>query len=91
LIEYILLAVSSLFVIVDPLAAVPSFLTMTPNDTPEQRIRSARLASCVAAAVLLVFAIAGNLVFKIFSMGAHWFRPCEHARGGMPRTMRWPR
>jgi hypothetical protein len=20
-----------------------------------------------------------------------WFRPCEHARGGMPRTMRWPR
>ncbi|MGC9941279.1 MAG: MarC family protein [Verrucomicrobiota bacterium] len=68
MIEYILLAVSSLFVIVDPLAAVPSFLTMTPNDTPEQRIRSARLASCVAAAVLLVFAIAGNLVFKIFSI-----------------------
>jgi len=20
-----------------------------------------------------------------------WFRPCEQARGGMPRTMRWPR
>jgi len=24
-------------------------------------------------------------------MGAYWFRPSEHARGGMPRTMRWPR
>jgi len=24
-------------------------------------------------------------------MGAYWYRPCEHARGGMPRTMRWPR
>ena len=44
LIEYILLAASSLFVIVDPLAAVPAFLAMTPNDTPEQRIRMARLA-----------------------------------------------
>lgn len=68
MIEYILLAVSSLFVIVDPLAAVPSFLAMTPNDTPEQRIRAAGLASCVAAAVLLVFATAGTLVFKIFSI-----------------------
>jgi len=24
-------------------------------------------------------------------MGGIWFRPCEHARGGMPRKMRWPR
>jgi len=68
LIEYILLATSSLFVIVDPLAAVPSFLTMTPNDTVEQRLRTARLACAVMAAVLLVFAIAGSLVFQIFSI-----------------------
>jgi multiple antibiotic resistance protein len=68
LLEYILLALSSLFVIVDPLAAVPSFLTMTPTDTPDQRIRAARLASCVAAGVLLVFAAAGTLVFRIFGI-----------------------
>jgi hypothetical protein len=30
--------------IVDPLAAVPSFLAMTPNDTVEQRLRTARVA-----------------------------------------------
>ena len=47
--EYILLAASSLFVIVDPLATVPAFLAMTPTDTPEQRMRMARLACCVAA------------------------------------------
>jgi multiple antibiotic resistance protein len=41
---YILLAASSLFVIVDPLATVPAFLAMTPNDTPEHRIKTARLA-----------------------------------------------
>lgn len=68
MLEYILLATSSLFVIVDPLAAVPSFLAMTPNDTTEQRLRTARLACCVMAAVLLIFASAGTLVFKIFSI-----------------------
>jgi multiple antibiotic resistance protein len=66
--EYILLAASSLFVIVDPLATVPAFLAMTPNDTPEQRIRTARLACCVAASVLLVFSIAGQLVFKVMGI-----------------------
>jgi len=33
--EYTLLAASSLFVIVDPLATIPAFLAMTPTDTPE--------------------------------------------------------
>ena len=66
--EYILLAVGSLFVIVDPLAAVPAFLAMTPNDSPEQRMRMARLACCVAAGVLLVFSIAGTLVFRVLSI-----------------------
>lgn len=62
--EYILLAASSLFVIVDPLATVPAFLAMTPTDTPEQRIRMARLACWVTAGVLLGFAIAGKWIFK---------------------------
>ncbi|HEX3857801.1 MAG TPA: MarC family protein [Verrucomicrobiae bacterium] len=66
--EYILLAASSLFVIVDPLATVPAFLAMTPSDTPEQRIRTARLACCVAASVLLVFSIAGQLLFKVMDI-----------------------
>ncbi len=66
--EYILLAVSSLFVIVDPLAAVPAFLAMTPTDTPEQRTRMARLACCVAAGVLLVFAVAGKWIFKFLGI-----------------------
>ena len=68
LIEYILLAVSSLFVIVDPLAAVPAFLAMTPADTPAQRIKMARLACCVAAGVLLVFAFAGKWIFKFLGI-----------------------
>jgi MarC family membrane protein len=68
LVEYILLAASSLFVIVDPLATVPAFLAMTPNDTPEQRIRTARVACSVTAGMLLAFAVAGTLVFKVFGI-----------------------
>jgi multiple antibiotic resistance protein len=63
-----LLASSSLFVIVDPLAAVPSFLTMTGNETMEQRLRTARVACGAMAVVLLLFAAAGTLVFKVFSI-----------------------
>ena len=66
--EYILLAASSLFVIVDPFATVPAFLAMTPADTPEQRIKMARLACCVMAGVLIVFAAAGKWIFKFLGI-----------------------
>src|SRR5208283_2496704 len=41
---------------------------MTPNDTPEQRIRMARLACCVTAGVLLAFSVAGQLIFKVLGI-----------------------
>ena len=63
-----MLAASSLFVIVDPLAVVPAFLAMTPNDTAEQRIRTARLACCVSAGVMLVFSFAGQIIFKFMGI-----------------------
>jgi len=66
--EYSLLAASSLFVIIDPLATVPAFLAMTPTDTPEQRIKMARLACCVSAGVLVVFSIAGKWIFKFLGI-----------------------
>jgi multiple antibiotic resistance protein len=68
LFEYTLLAVSSLFVIIDPFATIPAFLAMTPSDTPAERIRMARLASCVAAGVLLVFSLAGTYIFKFLGI-----------------------
>jgi multiple antibiotic resistance protein len=66
--EFILLAGSSLFVIVDPLAAVPAFLAMTPDATAEQRLRMARLACGTMAAVLLAFSVSGMFIFKIFGI-----------------------
>jgi multiple antibiotic resistance protein len=65
---YILLASSSLFVIVDPVATAPAFLAMTPNDTREQRLRTAKVACCTMAGVLVVFAAAGDLIFKVLGI-----------------------
>jgi multiple antibiotic resistance protein len=66
--SYTLLAAGSLFVIVDPLATAPIFLAMTPNNTREQRLRMAGLASITMAVVLLGFALAGPAIFKIFGI-----------------------
>jgi multiple antibiotic resistance protein len=66
--EFILLAFSSLFVIVDPLATIPAFLAMTPHDTPEERTRMAGLACWVAAGVLLGFSLAGKWIFKFLGI-----------------------
>src|SRR6266508_107907 len=68
LLEFTLLAFSSLFVIVDPIAVVPGFLGMTPQDTPAQRERMARLACLVMAGVLLTFALTGQLLFKLLGI-----------------------
>jgi multiple antibiotic resistance protein len=66
--EYILLAFSSLFVIVDPITLIPVFLAMTPKDTPQARERMARIACLVAACVLVGFAAFGNWLFRLLGI-----------------------
>ena len=66
--EYSLLAVTSIFVIVDPIAGVPAFIAMTPNDAPPAKLRMARLACCVATGVLMLFAATGNMIFKVMGL-----------------------
>ncbi len=66
--SYLLLAFSSLFVIVDPIATVPAFLAMTPDDTPQSRIRMARLACFVMGGVLIPFALFGRHLFDLLGI-----------------------
>jgi multiple antibiotic resistance protein len=68
LLDFVFLALSSLFVIVDPIATVPAFIAMTPRETPEQRIAMAQLACTVMAVVLLFFAMSGQWLFKLFGI-----------------------
>jgi len=63
-----LLAVSTLFVIVDPVASLPAFLSMTANDPVERQIRTARLACGVATGILFVFAVLGTFIFQILGI-----------------------
>ena len=62
--EYLVLACSSLFVIVDPIALVPAFLAMTDDDEAHRR-RTAAVACAVAALVLMGFAAGGPSVLAV--------------------------
>lgn len=66
--EFLLFAFSSLFVIMDPIATVPVFLAMTPNDEVAKRVRTARFACFVAAGVLLTFAFLGRWIFQLLGI-----------------------
>jgi multiple antibiotic resistance protein len=66
--EYSLLAFSSLFVIVDPVAAVPAFLAMTARDTVSQRLRRARVACLVMVGFLTGFALVGKTLFNLLGV-----------------------
>ena len=68
LLEYGLLAFSSLFVIVDPIAAVPAFLAMTPRDSVAQRLRTAKTACLVVVGFLAGFALFGQTIFKLLGI-----------------------
>lgn len=62
------MSAGSLFAIVNPLAAVPAFLAMTPTNTETERLRMARTACLTATGVLAVFAATGNRLFGIFGI-----------------------
>ncbi len=68
ILQFTLVALSSIFFIVDPLAAIPSFLVMTLEDDDEKRRRMARQAAWTCFLVLSLFSLAGSLIFKIFSI-----------------------
>jgi multiple antibiotic resistance protein len=66
--QFSLVALSSIIFIVDPLAAIPSFLVMTTRDSEEKRRRMARQAAWTCFLVLSIFSLAGSLIFKLFSI-----------------------
>jgi multiple antibiotic resistance protein len=65
---------SSIFFLVDPFAAIPAFLAMTVDETRCDRRRLARRAAITCFLVLIAFAFAGSLIFKIFGITLPAFR-----------------
>ncbi len=68
MLEYAFLTFGSLFAIVDPFAAIPTFLAMTSNDPPGARRRMARTACITTAGVLAAFALLGPSIFHLFGI-----------------------
>ena len=67
-VRFSLLAVSSVFFLVDPFAALPTFLAVTAGVDPARRRRMARKASITAWVVLTAFALAGQYIFRLFGI-----------------------
>lgn len=66
--DFAVLSFASIFAIVDPFAVLPAFFAMTGKNSPEEKIRMAKIASCITCVVLVVFFIAGRWVLKIFGV-----------------------
>lgn len=58
----------ALLVIVNPIGAVPLFVSMTALDTAEERKRIARVASISVAIVLVVAALGGEPLLSLFGI-----------------------
>ncbi|MDP9038796.1 MAG: MarC family protein [Acidobacteriota bacterium] len=67
-IRFSLLALSSIFFLVDPFAALPTFLAVTAGYDIGKRRRTARKASLTALILLLCFAVGGQYIFRLFGI-----------------------
>jgi len=68
IVRFSVLAFSSIFFLVDPLAAIPSFLAITRSADPARRRRMARKGALTCFIVLAGFALAGQLIFRMFGI-----------------------
>jgi multiple antibiotic resistance protein len=67
-VRFSLLALSSIFFLVDPFAALPTFLAITEGYDPARRKRTAGKGALTALIVLSSFAFAGEQLFKLFGI-----------------------
>src|SRR5580658_3136215 len=68
LLQFSLVAFTSIFVLVDPIAAIPTFLAMTGQSDRERRRHMAVRAAWTCFVVLLTFSMAGTFIFKLFGI-----------------------
>src|SRR6202021_178176 len=66
--EFALLAATSIFFLVDPFTVIPLFLAVTSDSPPQERRWIARRSAWTCAIVLSTFAVAGSLIFKMFGI-----------------------
>ena len=68
LVRFSVLALSSIFFLVDPFAAIGSFLAITGSFDEPRRRRMARKAALTCFIVLTAFALCGQYIFQMFGI-----------------------
>jgi multiple antibiotic resistance protein len=68
LFQFAAIAFTSIFVLVDPFAAIPSFLAMTAESNAPRRRHMARRAVATCFIVLSVFGAGGSYIFNLFGI-----------------------
>ena len=66
--------VTTLFFVVDPMAAAPIFLSMTATDSAEHKRRTAFRAAIATLVTLALFAATGGLIFRLLGISLGAFR-----------------
>jgi multiple antibiotic resistance protein len=65
---FVILAFTSIFVVVDPIANIVTFVAITSGSSASERRRIARRAVLAGCALLVIFAIAGELILGFFQI-----------------------
>src|SRR3954470_4867137 len=66
--HFSVVAFTSIFILVDPFAAIPAFLVMTAYDDGPRRRRMAKRAAWTCLIVLGSFGLAGSWIFRAFGI-----------------------
>ena len=74
ILQFALLAFTSLFTMVNPLGVIPVFTTLTTGMTSKQAAAIALKATSTALIVLLLFTFGGNFIFDIFNISINGLR-----------------
>ena len=74
LLSFGLLAITSFFTLINPLGAMPIFMTMTAELNPEDRTKTAKKASIVSLITIVLFAFLGQVLFNFFGISVNSFR-----------------
>src|SRR5689334_21242647 len=67
-IQFFIVALTSIFFLVDPFAALPAFLVIAAEADQDERRRLAIKASLTCFIVLTAFALMGSLIFRFFGI-----------------------
>ena len=72
--ELFLATFSALFSVVNPFGAMPVFLTLTQDDTPQRRNQQARKACMYMVGILVIFFFSGQYLLNFFGVRIHDLR-----------------